>query len=90
MRFLKGKFYDKSIVQRRIEMEILKILLTKLSSRKFLVAAGGIVSGILLIVNNEITEGTTLICTAVISYLAAEGFIDLETVKGDREKYDDE
>ena len=54
---------------------------TKLTSRKFLVAIAGIVSGIVLLANGSMTEGVTMIATSVVAYLAAEGIIDLAAVK---------
>lgn len=62
-------------------MEIVKMILKKLSSRKFLAAVGGIASGLLLIVNDNHTEGATVICTAVVAYLAAEGYVDSKAIK---------
>ncbi len=59
----------------------MKSLKTKLTSRKFLVAVAGIVSGIVLIVNGNTTEGTTAIVTSIVAYLAAEGLIDAKAVK---------
>ncbi len=58
-----------------------KDLKTKLTSRKFLVAVAGIVSGIVLIANGSTAEGVTAIATSVVAYLAAEGIIDLAAVK---------
>ena len=48
-------------------------VLKKVSSRKFLVAVSGVVSGIVLIVGGNTTEGVTAIVTSVVAYLAAEG-----------------
>ena len=45
-------------------MEILKKVLKKLSSRKFMVSVAGVAGGILLILNGQTTEGATTICTA--------------------------
>lgn len=53
----------------------------KFTSRKFLVAAAGIVSGILLIVTGNTTEGVTAAVTSIVAYLAAEGLIDIAAVK---------
>lgn len=53
----------------------------KFTSRKFLVAAAGIVSGVLLIVTGNTTEGVTAAVTSVVAYLAAEGLIDIAAVK---------
>ena len=69
-------------------MEILKKLLKKLSSRKFLISIGGVASGLLLIINNEVTEGTTVICTSIVGYLAAEGIIDVKALKNTEDAND--
>ena len=55
--------------------------LKKVSSRKFLVAASGVVSGIVLIAGGNTTEGVTAIVTSVVAYLAAEGLVDMAAVK---------
>ena len=59
----------------------MKTLKTKLSSRKFLVAAAGIVSGVMLIVSGSTTEGVAAVIASVVGYLAAEGYIDAKAVK---------
>lgn len=56
-------------------------LKTKLTSRKFLIAAAGVVSGIVLIANGNVTEGVTSIIASVVAYLAAEGLVDMAAVK---------
>ncbi len=53
----------------------------KFTSRKFLIAVGGIAGGVLLILGGNISEGVTAIVTSVVGYLAAEGLIDLAAVK---------
>lgn len=70
-------------------MEILKKVLKKLSSRKFMVSVAGVAGGILLILNGQTTEGATTICTAVVAYLAAEGLIDWKAVGKKEESEDD-
>ena len=55
--------------------------LKKVSSRKFLVAVSGVVSGIVLIAGGNTTEGVTAIVTSVVAYLAAEGLVDMAAVK---------
>ena len=70
-------------------MEIVKKILKKLSSRKFMVSVAGIAGGILLILNGQTTEGTTTICTAVVAYLAAEGLIDWKAVGKKEESEND-
>ena len=66
-------------------MEILKKLLIKLSSRKFLIAVGGVSSGLLLILNGSQQEGLIAVCTSIVMYLAAEGYIDAKALKKDTE-----
>lgn len=56
-------------------------VLKKVSSRKFLVAVSGVVSGIVLIAGGNTTEGVTAIVTSVVAYLAAEGLVDMAAVK---------
>ena len=59
----------------------MNILKSKLTSRKFLVAVAGIVSGIVLIANGNTNEGVTTIVASVVAYLAAEGIVDFAGVK---------
>lgn len=59
----------------------MKELLRKVGSRKFLVAVTGVVSGIVLIVGGNVTEGVTAVVASVVAYLAAEGIVDLAAVK---------
>lgn len=56
-------------------------VLKKVSSRKFIVAVSGVVSGIVLVANGSTTEGVTAIVTSVVAYLAAEGLVDMAAVK---------
>ena len=64
-------------------------LKTKLTSRKFLVAVAGIVSGIVLIANGSTTEGVATVIASVIAYLAAEGYIDAAAVKATTERIEE-
>ena len=64
-------------------------LKTKLTSRKFLVAVAGIVSGVVLIAGGSTAEGATMIATSVVAYLAAEGIIDAAAVKQTTEKIEE-
>lgn len=59
----------------------MKDLKTKFTSRKFMVAAAGVISGIVLIAGGNTTEGVTAVVTSVVAYLAAEGLIDIAAVK---------
>ncbi len=59
----------------------MKEFLRKVGSRKFLVAVTGVVSGIVLIVGGNVTEGVTAIVASVVAYLAAEGIVDMAAVK---------
>lgn len=48
----------------------------KLTSRKFLTALTCLITGIILIVMGDTTEGVTAVVSAVVSYCAAEGYVD--------------
>ncbi len=53
----------------------------KLTSRKFLVAVAGVISGIVLILNGNSTEGMGAVVASVLGYLVAEGYIDAKALK---------
>lgn len=53
----------------------------KFTSRKFLLAVGGLVGGMLLALLGNVTEGVTAAVAAVVAYLAAEGIIDLAALR---------
>ena len=55
-------------------------LKSKLTSRKFLLALSGVITGIMLIASGNTTEGTTALVTAIITYLISEGYIDAQAV----------
>ncbi len=57
------------------------VIISKLSSRKFWVAAVGIISGIVLIINGNTVEGASTLIASVVGYLVAEGIIDAKKVK---------
>ena len=57
----------------------------KLTSRKFIVSAAGIISGIALVISGNETEGVAAIIASVIGYLVAEGYIDAKAVKATAE-----
>lgn len=63
--------------------------LKKLTSRKFLVAVAGIISGIVLVVNGGTTEGVGAIIASVLGYLVAEGYIDAKAVQQVADKVED-
>ena len=67
----------------------MKDIKSKLTSRKFLVAVAGIVSGVVLIAGGSTAEGATMIATSVVAYLAAEGIIDMAAVKNAADDMDD-
>ena len=56
-------------------------ILRKLTSRKFLVSAAGIVSGVALVISGREVEGVAAIIASVLGYLVAEGYIDAKAVK---------
>lgn len=51
-------------------------ILKKFTSRKFLIALSGVISGILLLGEGNINEGVCTVVTSVVAYLAAEGIVD--------------
>ncbi len=59
----------------------MKEILARLMSRKFIVAISGIVGGIMLLVNDNVTEGFVAIISSVVAYIAAEGMVDMVSVK---------
>lgn len=59
----------------------MKALMKKLTSRKFLAAMAGVVSGIVVVASGSTTEGITAIITSVVAYLIAEGYIDAKAIK---------
>ena len=68
----------------------MKNLKKKLSSRKFLVAVSGIVSGIVLIASGNATEGMGAIIASVVGYLVAEGYVDAKAIKNATDKIEQE
>ncbi|MBQ7399254.1 MAG: hypothetical protein IJZ20_06280 [Clostridia bacterium] len=48
----------------------------KLTSRKFLTALTGLITGIILIIAGDVTEGATTVVSAVVAYCIAEGYVD--------------
>ena len=66
-----------------------ELVLKKLTSRKFLVSAAGIVSGVALIVSGNETEGVAAIVASVLGYLVAEGYIDAKAVKAVTDKVEE-
>lgn len=64
-------------------------LKSKLTSRKFLLAITGVISGIVLVAVGYVEEGTTTIVSAILAYLAAEGIVDAVAVKTATDKMQD-
>lgn len=50
----------------------------KFTSRKFLTALSGVIAGIFLIIMGDTTEGTTAVVSSVVTYLVAEGLVDIK------------
>lgn len=48
----------------------------KFTSRKFITALTGLITGIFLIIAGNITEGATTVASAVIAYCVSEGYVD--------------
>jgi len=51
----------------------------KITSRKFLAAITGIISGIVLIKTGSTSEGTALIGSSIVGYMIAEGYVDAKS-----------
>ena len=52
----------------------------KFTSRKFLTAVAGLITGIGLIIAGDVTEGAVMVITSITTYLVAEGIIDARSV----------
>lgn len=50
--------------------------MSKYTSRKFIAMIAGVLTGIGVILTGETVEGLTAVLVSIITYLAAEGFID--------------
>ena len=64
-------------------------LKSKLTSRKFLLALTGVISGIALLVGGNTNEGVATIISSVVAYLVAEGIVDAAAVKAVTDKTED-
>lgn len=53
----------------------------KFTSRKFLTALTGLITGIILIIAGDVTEGATTVISAVAAYCIAEGYVDGKKIK---------
>ena len=53
----------------------------KFTSRKFIMSLIGVLIGVLGIFSGQYAEGATMICTSIIGYLVAEGYIDAKAVQ---------
>lgn len=59
----------------------MQTFIQKVSSRKFLMAISGIVTGVVLIANGVITEGVAAIMSSILGYMVMEGYIDAKAVQ---------
>ena len=57
----------------------------KLTSRKFITAITGLITGILLIIGGDVTEGVTAVISSVIAYCIAEGYVDGKKIQEELE-----
>lgn len=57
----------------------------KFTSRKFLIALSGVLTGIATIINGNTIEGIVAVLIAIISYLAAEGYVDSKSANNTEE-----
>lgn len=59
----------------------MQTFIQKITSRKFLMAIGGIVTGIILLTSGSKTEGIAAIISSILGYLVMEGYVDAKAVK---------
>lgn len=55
--------------------------ISNMLSRKFLIAVGGVLSGVASILQGEVVAGGALIGVSVIAYLISEGYVDAASAK---------
>lgn len=55
--------------------------MSKFTSRKFLAAIAGVITGIALIISGNVVEGASAVITAIVAYIVAEGYVDSKAVK---------
>lgn len=58
----------------------------KLTSRKFLTALSGLITGIILIIAGDVTEGATAVISSVVAYCVAEGYVDGKKIQSEVDK----
>lgn len=56
-------------------------MIKKFTSRKFIAMLSGVLTGTAVILMGQTVEGLTAVVASVITYLAAEGLIDAESLK---------
>ena len=62
--------------------------MSKFTSRKFIAMVAGVLTGIGVILSGQTTEGLTAVILSIISYLAAEGYIDSAIINNDKSQYE--
>lgn len=60
----------------------MQTFIQKITSRKFLMAVGGIVTGVVLLTSGSKTEGIAAIISSILGYLVMEGYVDAKAVQG--------
>lgn len=55
--------------------------MSKFTSRKFLAALTGVITGIALIISGNTIEGASTVITSIVAYIMAEGYIDGKAVR---------
>jgi hypothetical protein len=63
-------------------------MMKKFASRKFLAMIAGVLTGIGVIVAGDTASGITAVIVSVVSYLAAEGYIDAKAVNAVKDVVD--
>lgn len=59
---------------------------SKFTSRKFLTALTGLITGIILIIMGDVSQGVTSVVSSVVAYCIAEGYVDGQRFLSDLQK----
>ena len=55
-------------------------MMKKFASRKFLAMVAGVLTGVAVIISGDTVAGLSAVVASVVTYLAAEGYIDAKAV----------
>lgn len=61
---------------------------SKITSRKFIAAITGVITGICMVIGGNASEGAATVIASIIGYLAAEGYVDGNRIRKELEDKD--